>query len=155
MTPFLILTSKICWRQQKVQDQNQFLLQNSTSSIKYLSNKGSTVFIRQLEQKLSSFEKCRIFVTSSSKYDVTTSLRRIFWRQSKVYLTIIIRAKFHLSSSSLRVFSQVGAESAPPPMRLMVKNTPWLIGLRQGISWDDFWKLSGKIGGTWLVLSLG
>ena len=129
------------WRQKCTDvSKNPFFLQ--TSKIPSNFNKRSTVFIRQLEQKLSSFEKCRIFVTSSSKYDVTTTLRQIFWRQSKVYLTIIIRAKFHLSSSSLRDFSQGGRN--PPPMRLMVKNTPWLIGLKLWIDKDHY--------GTWRVM---
>ena len=57
-------------------------------------------------------------MTSSSKYDVSTTSRRIFLRQSKDYYAIIIRAKFHHSSSSLRViisyFSVCG--TTPPPI---------------------------------------
>ena len=76
---------KMCWRKQKWKDQNTISLYYLKSSIYYLSNNGSTVFIRQLETKLSSFKKCRVFMTSSSTYDVTTTSRRIFWRQLKVY----------------------------------------------------------------------
>ena len=85
VTSFLILAKKCADVSKNERTKTLISLYYLKSSIYYLSNKGSTVFIRQLETKLSSFKKCRIFMTSSSKYDVTMTSRRIFWRQSKVY----------------------------------------------------------------------
>ena len=100
----LKMLSKMWWRHQKIEPQNHFYFSYLKRFMNFQSNKGSTNSSRWVETKISSFWKCRIFLTSSSKYDVTASPRQFFWRILKLFRWIHYRAKFHHSNLSLRVF---------------------------------------------------